>query len=170
MKNNITSFFKPVASVIDRISNVLGYVAAGIVITTTGLIVVAVIMRYVFGAPFKYTEEISSYMLVAIVFFGLAYTLKVHGHVRVELVMRMLGPRVRKILVRTVAIIGLVWSIELLIGVCTVWYKFFVYKSESFGLLHAPLWIPVTSLVIGSVALLFQLIVEIARGGQPPEQ
>ena len=162
-------WYEQYSALVDRASVALGKIAAGLIVGSSGLIVVAVVLRYVFSAPFKHTEELSSYLLVAIVFFGLAYTLKEGGHVRVELIMRMFRPRIRRIMARTTAIVGLVWAVELLVGVATVWYKFLVNGSESYGLLHAPLWIPVTPLVIGAVLLLLQLTVEIVRGAHPPE-
>ena len=154
---------------IDRLSDSLGTVSAGLILIICGLITVSVFMRYMLSAPYKHTEEISSYLLVAVVFFGLAYTLKERGHVRVELVVRHLPPGTRNTLARVTALVGLIWAIVLLAGVATLWQKFLLGGGESFGLLHVALWIPVTPLVIGAIALLLQLIVEISRGGQPPE-
>jgi TRAP-type C4-dicarboxylate transport system permease small subunit len=165
----VKKWYEQYSAVVDRVSALLGGLAAGLIVGTSGLIVFAVVLRYVLSAPFKHTEEISSYLLVAIVFFGLAYTLKEGGHVRVELVMRMFPLRARRILARTTAIVGLVFAVELLVGVIAVWQKFYVNQSESYGLLHAPLWIPVTPLVVGAVALLLQLTVEIVRGAHTPE-
>jgi len=154
---------------VDRVSDALGTVSAALILAICGLIAVSVIMRYLFNSPYRHTEEVSSYLLVAVVFFGLAYTLKERGHVRVELVMLRLRPHIRRILARTTAAVGLVWAAVLLVGVTTLWQKYLVHGSESYGLLHVPLWIPVTPLVIGAMTLLIQLVVEVFRGGQPPE-
>lgn len=52
-----------------------------------------VFMRYVLGRPTIYSYEISTMMGVTISAGGLAFTHKYHGHVRVDVLWRLLSPR-----------------------------------------------------------------------------
>lgn len=160
------SLVQRVISLIDALSVAGGYCAAIITIGITLLTFFSVFVRYFMDAPFQYAEELLSYFLVATVFLGYAYTLKIGGHVYVDVVVTKLKPRIRKIMVRVTVFLGLVWAIELLVGVWLIWSGFFSGDVKSFGLLEAPLWIPAVVLVVGSAMLLLQLVAEIIRSNQ----
>lgn len=54
-----------------------------------------VALRYMFNAPTKWVNELSSYLLLVITFLGLAYTLREKGHIRADFLVRRLPTRVR---------------------------------------------------------------------------
>jgi TRAP-type C4-dicarboxylate transport system permease small subunit len=57
------------------------------------LVLAEIVRRAVFGSSFLWAFEISSWLMVAFVFLGMAYTLQTGGHVRVELLTARLGRR-----------------------------------------------------------------------------
>ncbi len=62
------------------------------------LTISAVVMRYVVGAPFAFTEELAGLMLVSTVFLGTPYAIATQAHIRVNLLYdRTRGP-VRRLL------------------------------------------------------------------------
>ncbi len=54
--------------------------------------------RYVFDSPVMGTQELMQVMMGAIVMLGWAYTQKEDGHVKVELIMNLFPPRLKKVI------------------------------------------------------------------------
>ena len=80
---------------IEALSETAGYLAGATVLGLTALIACAVVARRLFGTPILAADELSGYLLLAIVFFGLAYTMKAGGHIRADLVLTHVPGRVR---------------------------------------------------------------------------
>ena len=59
------------------------------------LVMVEVVARYIFNSPFGIADEISAFMLIAIIFVGTAYTWKEKGHIRIDVLVSRLPSRVR---------------------------------------------------------------------------
>ncbi len=57
------------------------------------IVVAAVVMRYVVGAPFRFTEELGGLLLAAALFAALPYTMAANLHIRVTLVSERLRGR-----------------------------------------------------------------------------
>ena len=70
--------------------NMAGLVALAFMMVLT---VADVLMRYCFRSPLPGASELTELMLVIIVFFALADTHTVRGHVAVDLVVTRLAPR-----------------------------------------------------------------------------
>jgi len=82
---------------IRSITNTLSYIAMGVLVVLMLLGAIDVIGRYLLDKPIRGAYGISEVMLVAIVFFGWAYTLSVGGHVRLDTVVSRLRPRVQTV-------------------------------------------------------------------------
>lgn len=78
-----------IAARIDRailwVARLLAALGAGCVAVMATLTVAAVLMRYVVGAPFRFTEELGGLMLVCAVFLGMPWVLASHANIRVTL-------------------------------------------------------------------------------------
>ncbi len=57
-----------------------------------------VVVRYIFNRPTVWTLEVSEYLLVAAVYWGMAYTLRVRGHIIVDVVYQRVSPKWQTIL------------------------------------------------------------------------
>lgn len=66
-----------------------------------------VIGRYVFNSPLKGTFEISEILLAGVVFFGLAYTVSVGGHVSIDTFTVRFRPRSRAFVESFVSLLSL---------------------------------------------------------------
>ena len=154
---------KQVIRFIDFISAIGGIGAAASVFILCLLIMVSVIARYAFNSPFLYVDEIASYLMVSLVFLGLAYTLKEGGHIRVEMIVDRLRHRTRAVLGIMTAIIAMLWAFFLLIGVTGIWLRYLNGGVRGYGTLQAPLWMPALPLVIGAAFLLLQVLAEIFK-------
>lgn len=63
-----------------------------------GVICLNVVMRYAFSQPLYWAEELSDYLFVWIGFLSCAYAVADDSHIRMTLVVRLLGPRTRRLI------------------------------------------------------------------------
>ena len=120
-------------------------VVAMMVITTTD-----VIARYVFNRPTMWADEMASYLLIAIVFLGLAHNLRTDGHIRIDAVTNLLSPRARAVLEVLAYAVGIVFGCILFLGTWTRFENFWTRGTTSDSPLMTPLWIAMVPVVIGA--------------------
>jgi TRAP-type C4-dicarboxylate transport system permease small subunit len=148
---------------LEWLSEAGGYVAGAVSVLLTALIAIAVISRRVFNSPLLITEEIAGYMMVAIVFLGLAYTMKMDGHVRADILLSHLPRRARAVLETIATLLALGFAGVLVAGTWRLVAEFFTQRTLSFHYLQTPLWIPGSLLVIGTALLGLQLLVRLLK-------
>lgn len=144
-------------------------VVSGLFLAAIGVTVIAQVAGRFLGMAVDSTE-LAGLCMAASTFFGLAYTFKAGGHIRVNLLLRSLSPRVRKIAeiwcvtVGTIAVAYMTWwSFDL------VWYSY-LYNDISPGLLAIPFWIPRLAMALGMLVLTIAFadeFVTVIRGGRP---
>jgi TRAP-type C4-dicarboxylate transport system permease small subunit len=156
---------KYLASAIDKCADFVGYLSGWLVPLMMMLVVVDVFMRYVMRQPLMVADEFSAYMLVALSFLGFAYTWRQGGHVRVEVVVNHLPPR----LYAWVRLIGLILTFIFMIAMDRAAYKMIVYalemKMRSSTWLMFPLFWPQLTIFVGFVLLTLMLAVDIVQAG-----
>lgn len=79
-------------------SNLLSYIGMGFLAILMFLGAVDVIGRYFFNMPIKGAYEYSEILLAGVVFFGLAYTASVQGHVMVDTFITKFRPRLQAVI------------------------------------------------------------------------
>jgi len=85
-------------NVIDNIIEWTGKVISWLVVILTGVLSYEVFMRYLFNAPTKWAYDIS-YMLGGTFFIlGASYTLKKHGHVRIDIIYKKFSLKTRTLI------------------------------------------------------------------------
>ncbi len=136
-------------------------VACAFIALLTGLVTVAVISRYAFNAPLLFSDEISGYLLLGSVFFGLGYTMRVEGHIRVEMVIRRLPAKVQKYLTEWLRVVFLLYVLLLLAGTTVVVWSYYTVGTEAFTLLRTPLVWPALLMPIGLLILVLEVIRQI---------
>ena len=143
----------------ERLSQLSCYAAGFGAVVMMLLIFIAVVMRYVFKHPFTFTEEVTGYLVLFVVFMGLAYTLVTDGHIRTDLLLKHLPPSARRAADVLSGLVALVWSVVLLVSVGRRAFDYWVDGTRSFTGLKTPLWIPSLFMVLGTVLLVGQLLV-----------
>jgi len=151
---------------VDLISYIGGVGAAASTFILCLLIMASVVARYIFNRPFLYVDEVASYLLVSLVFLGLAYTLKEGGHIRVEMLVDRLTRKAQSVLVKVTTCIAVVWAFPVFMGVLGLWLRYLNGGVRGYGTLQAPLWVPALPLVIGGAFLLLQVLAEIVKAFQ----
>ena len=150
--------------IIEKIVDVLsGELPAWTIFVLMVMVLCEVVARYMLNAPLSIADEYGGYMLVMITFVGLGYTWKERGHVSVEFVTNNLPPRI-KIWVRLVTLIlATVFCWPLLASSYDLIQSSLLFNSKSESWLRTPLVYPQSMLLVGSVLLFLQLVVEIIK-------
>lgn len=84
-----------ITRVIDRLSDVFGYIAKWLVLFACLVSAGNAMIRYLFNYSSNGWLEIQWYMFAGIVFFGASQTLRLNEHVRVDLLYSAVSDRVR---------------------------------------------------------------------------
>ena len=148
-----------------RVAAALGAIAAAAVIAMTLATVYDVVARYFFNSPTTWATEISTYILIAIVFLGAAKTHLDGANVRVEVLLGQLRGEPRRELELVAA-----W-VALLFVATAAWQAVLLVLSDYrngariFSLLLTPSWLPKTPIAIGFTALAAAVLLEIERLG-----
>ena len=145
--------------ILCRLGTMIG---ALLVIATMIVVGYSVVLRYAFGVPQVWTDELVSFWLVAIVTLGAADVLRRDEHIRIDLVTDRLPTGAKA----WIEIAGLV-SVILFSTVLTIsgWEMVkFSWDVEllSEGYLELPMWIPQSLIPVGfalmGVAALYRLV------------
>lgn len=158
--------------VLDRAVGVIAWAAAalgaGIVVLMVAVVGYAVVNRYVLGTPVTWTDELSGYLVVALVMFGAAEALRRGDHISVDLLSGRLTGWRRRLAEAWANTTVLAVSVSLLIS-----SKDMIAYSANFGIvsegyMEVPMWIPQSALVVGCglLSLVSALnLVRMWRGG-----
>lgn len=147
----------------DWLSDAAGAVGAAATLLLTAMVAGGVFARRVLNSPFLFVEEVSGYMVLAIVFLGLAYTMKGNGHIRVELIFDRTHGALRRALELTALVLATIWALLVLGG---SWYQvreYYVQNVHSFAYLQTPLWIPGIMMVVGAALLVVECLALLVR-------
>jgi C4-dicarboxylate transporter, DctQ subunit len=151
-------------------SAALGLAGAGVLCVIAMMVVVTyeVVSRYLLNSPTMWSDEISSYLLIAIVFLGLAQNLRRGDHIRIDIITEKVSARVRAWLELFAYAVGLVFSVLLTIGVWIRFYNFWMRHTLSDSPLMTPLWIPMFPVLLGAaifaLAMLSGLVTRVRSG------
>ncbi len=159
------------AELTRRFSLTLAYLGALSAVLLVLIVSYGVFMRFVVGKPQTWTDQMAEYCLLWIVFFGLAYTLVVEGHVRMELVLANVGKRAQKVLQVFAHLVGCLFAAGLFLGVLNNFETFWSRNTISMSGLPIPLWIPAIPTLLGSFALfavMFMRLLEYAFDQKDP--
>ncbi len=84
---------KKIIAGIDTINDKVGRVVSWATLFLVSITFVDVVMRYTFNKSYVFTQELEWHVFAFIFLMGAGYTLKVDGHVRVEVFYGRLGPK-----------------------------------------------------------------------------
>jgi TRAP-type C4-dicarboxylate transport system permease small subunit len=146
----------------SRAASLLGGLAT---LAITVLVAFDVLMRYFLDQPQLFVDEIASFLQVLVIFWGLAHTWEVGGHIRVDLVTSHLpggvqaGLRVVTLAVGVafLAIVSWVTGLSALTA-----YR---YGRVSTVMLY-PIWIPMALIPTGLGLMTLAMLVTLGRQGR----
>ena len=150
---------------IDRLSEWTGKGVSWIVLILTAAMGFEVIARYAFNAPTKWAYDIS-YMLGGSFFLmGAAYTLRVGGHVRIDVIYNRFSPRIQAIidLAFTLVFFFPLWGMLLYTLVPYVYHSWEIGERTLESFWRPPIYPFKTVMPVGVLLLLLQGLAEFIR-------
>ena len=123
----------------------------------------SVIMRYALGKPITWIDELSGYLVVAIVMFGAAEALRKDDHIQVDLLTAALKGYWQASMAVLWMLMVIAFTVVLLVSAwraVTFSYDFGMYSE---GYLEMPMWIPQSLLIVGSILMLLAATAKISR-------
>ena len=147
---------------IGRLAGVAALLAGFATLAIVLLISYDVTMRYFFDRPQIFVDEVASFLEVLIVFGGAAYTFRIGGHVRVDLVTSLLSParrawlRVFTLALGVVFLAVVIWVTTQ--STLTAWR----YGRVSAVMLY-PLWWPMLVIPAGLALFALAMLARLAR-------
>ena len=148
---------------VRRVSQLCGFVAAGLI--AAGVIVVCqmVILRYVLGASTIWQTDFTTYCMIAATFVGSPYVLMTRGHVNVDILPHYMGPKARRRLAFASSFVTIAFAIMLAVLTFNFWLQAWEQRWVSDTMWRARLWIPYSSMPIGLALLTLQAIAELIQ-------
>ena len=132
---------------------VAGLLSSLLILLSFGLMIFAIFQRYFLNTPLKWGDEMLGYLLVTIVMSGMAEALRRGDHVAIDLLPSFFGSAIRIWFTRLSH--GAVLGFAVIFGVSAEDVVSFSYSFGSYspGYLEAPMWIPQSTMVAGSILL-----------------
>ncbi len=145
---------------LSKLSLVLGCITC---ILMLFIIFVEVIARYAFNYSFGVSDEFSGYLLVGMIFLGMAYVASRDAHIKVEVVTSRLPPRT-KAWVRVVSVLFFLAFAGILTKLgCDFVFINYIRGVKSNYIRRTPLWIPMSSIAVGFTLLSLSLMLCLVR-------
>jgi TRAP-type C4-dicarboxylate transport system permease small subunit len=151
----------PFFQLIDRLSQISGYIAALSILAATLIIVHQVVVRYVFNIPTIWQVETAIYLLIAATFLGAPYGLRENAHINIDLLIVNLPTAVRRKLGLATSAIAMAFCFFLAYRGAVMWWEAFEGNWRSSSLLSVPLVYPYALIPVGMFITGLQYIVKI---------
>lgn len=148
-------------SALDRwiglLARACGVLAALAVVAILVIVCIETVLRQ-FDASLLVTDEIAGYLNAAVIFLGLAWTLREGGFIRVELLYDRVQGGLKQALRWLIVLTATIFS-ALTLWVCIrqVIYAF-DNDTRAVSIIDTPEWIPQSVMVLGLAVLLLQLL------------
>lgn len=155
---------KTFINAIDRISGFGGWTAGIMMVIALAIGVAEIVTRYVFGKTLYIADEYSGYLMAMLTFFGLAYTLRERGHIRMMFLVHTLKGRPRVMFNMACMFVGFVFCIGLVRFTGEFFWDSVVNQTQSMQITETYLAIPQAFLPVGSFFLLLQFLSEFLKG------
>ncbi len=147
-----------IGKIIRRGNILLGY-CSGFLILTMGLsLFYEVICRYVLRSPSLWTHETAVYLYTWAMLAAGAYTLQAEKHVRIELFVDCLSPKVQALVRVITSVGGALFCLLVTVQAFDMIKLSIRYSKVSPTLLKVPLWIPQGALLVGFLLLTLQFL------------
>lgn len=128
-----------------------------LLVTMTLLVFFEVVLRYGFGVGFMWVQELTLHMSAWLVLFGASYGVKVGSHIGVDAIVRLLTPKVRRIVTLVAIALCLVYCAVFIQG---AWV--YLSKMVKIGIhledIPIPKYVAHSILLFGFILLLIRFL------------
>jgi len=134
----------------DRLSNFGAYLASFLYIALVILILTEIVLRAFFDKSTMIADEYSGYFYLASVFFGLGYTFKQNGHIRITIITSKLNNKAKKYIDIFASTISLAVVLFILYRVILLTLDSYSFEVLSEGVSQTPIYLTQIPMVIGT--------------------
>jgi len=151
-------FLTKLGKFFDQINFLMVIISAILLLGLTFIVGADITLRYLFYRPLGWVKEVSEYILVFLGFLVAAWILKDDGHVKMDLVLSNVSPRVQSVMniitstISTIVVLIITWFSVRVIG------SFYQTKLVAPSVLEPPKWILLIPIFLGSLLLTIQFI------------
>jgi TRAP-type C4-dicarboxylate transport system permease small subunit len=146
---------------IGRLSTVSGVIASFMILASVLITCQMIFIRAVLGKSTIWQTEAVIYLMIAATMIGLAYVQKLKGHVGVDLIPTMLGPKGRRVMAIFTLTVTVIMMTLMLYHAYDMWHFAWKRGWKSETIWAVPLWIPYLSLPLGFGLFLLQLVADL---------
>jgi TRAP-type C4-dicarboxylate transport system permease small subunit len=151
-----------IADKMERLSELAAYLASAFIIAAAVVIMADILARNVTGRSIDGVVELSSWLMAALSWMALSYTLKEDGHIQVRILIDRLPARVRQVLQVVLYMVGVGFMIFL---VDAMWDRlhWFIERGQLGMELKVPIWWLYSVVFTGACLFLLQWVVGLWR-------
>ena len=146
-------------NVFDRTNNLLAYLAVVLLIFLMLSISYEVVQRYFLGRATIWLFEVWEYCLLFIAFLSAAWVLKREGHVKMDIVIDRLKPKVQAIVNIITSIIGAITCLVVALYGLDVTWDYFQTGEFRITVMYLPKWPLFVIIPVGSFLLFIQFLI-----------
>lgn len=150
-------------SLCDRFSKACGVTAGVMILIGVTLTLTEIVLRTFFSKTLYITEEYTGYLMVAITFLALAYTLKEKGHIRMTFLHSVVKGKARILLDIYTFVVGFVICAIIVYTTTLFFWDSVVSRTQSMQVSATYLAIPQFFVPFGFFVMTIQFFTEIVR-------
>lgn len=150
-------------SVIDRITNMTGVIAAWMFFAVGVFVTYEVVMRYVFTAPTIWVDEVSRIMQIWATCLAASYVLRFRKMIIIDALFKDTDTLQRKISESFALVVTLLFAVVTTKFGFDLWLKSTLAGHTTDSFLAPPKWLTHASIWVGFGLLSLQCLVELAR-------
>jgi TRAP-type C4-dicarboxylate transport system permease small subunit len=147
----------------DRLAVACGVASGLLMIVSTLLVLAEIFVRTAFSKTLYITEEYSGYMMAAMTFLALAYTLKDKGHIRMTFLHTIAKGRAKVMVDIFAFCVGAVFCAVLTYTTADFFWDAVMTKSRSMSISQTYMAIPQFFMPFGTLVMTLQFFAEIFR-------
>ncbi len=132
-------FLKQAEHILNFLADASQVIARGMLVLMMVLVVIDVVARYAFNSPLGFASEYVMYLMVGVSVLAANYVLRERGHIRVDIVVRLLPPRAQAWLLVVTDAVSIFCVVILLIQTATLTIQSFAAKTISVTAMSTPL-------------------------------
>ncbi len=156
--NLLSRLLTKFAAIFDRTNNLLAWLGSALILFIMLSIGSDVILRYGFGKPQLWVIEITAYSLLFVTFLGTSWLLKREGHVKVDVLVNSLTPRVQALFGIISSVVGIIVCLPIIWYSAQVAVGFFQQDTRTPTVLLFPKAPLIAIICIGFFLLLLQFV------------
>jgi len=144
--------------ILDQVNIIMVVISTVLILGLTFIVGADITLRYVFLRPLGWVKEVSEYILVALGFLVAAWILKDDGHVKMDLLLNKVSPKVQTVM-------NIITStMSVLVMLIVTWFTlrvmadFYRTRLVTPSVLEPPKWVLLIPIFVGSLLLAIQFI------------